>query len=265
MPTNHSRISKQQSWDPAQYNKFASEREQPFWDLADMICEVEHPDLVDLGCGDGRLTSALHERLGAKSTLGVDFSDHMLSSSRNIDNAEIKFEKSDITTWTPNRTFDIIFANASLQWVTNHPNTISHLKQFLKPRGQLAVQVPNNADHPVYLLASKLGEKCLGNNAPQDTVAKNVLKVEEYSTILYRLGFENQNVRMQVYCHRLASSLDTLEWVKGTSLNRFKAVMSEEKYANFLNEYRNLLLAELGNESPYLFTFKRILMWAQLP
>ena len=45
-------------WDPVQYNRFAAEREQPFWDLAALVEPVERPVVVDLGCGDGRLTAA---------------------------------------------------------------------------------------------------------------------------------------------------------------------------------------------------------------
>lgn len=265
MSENNANNSQQKSWDPGQYNKFAAEREQPFWDLVGMICKVDNPDIVDLGCGDGRLTTALHQKLGAKSSLGIDFSDQMLSDLNNIVNSAIQFQKSDIATWTSDQRFDIIFANASLQWVSDHPNILKRLKAHLKPSGQLAIQIPSNADHPVYILASKLGEKWLGKDAPQDTVTKNVLKVEEYATILNQLGFANQNVRMQVYCHRLANTLDTLEWVKGTSLNRFKAIMPKEEYKTFLDEYQKLIISELGNESPYLFTFKRILIWAKLP
>ena len=43
-------------WDPAQYNRFAFEREQPFWDLARLLQPVESPASIDLGCGDGRLS-----------------------------------------------------------------------------------------------------------------------------------------------------------------------------------------------------------------
>lgn len=68
------------TWDPSQYNRFAAEREQPFWDLASLLQPTdEPPNIVDLGCGDGRLTAVLHARLGARSTLGIDSSPSMLN------------------------------------------------------------------------------------------------------------------------------------------------------------------------------------------
>ena len=56
-------------WDPSQYNRFAAQREQPFWDLARLVRAVSSPAVVDLGCGDGRLTATLGETLGAAATL----------------------------------------------------------------------------------------------------------------------------------------------------------------------------------------------------
>ena len=52
-------------WDPDQYNRFAAEREEPFWDLVRLIEPAESPRVADLGCGDGRLTTLLHAKLGA--------------------------------------------------------------------------------------------------------------------------------------------------------------------------------------------------------
>ena len=70
------------TWDPAQYDRFAAEREQSFWDLAALVQPTASPpNVVDLGCGDGRLTAALHARLGARSTLGIDSSPSMLAGA----------------------------------------------------------------------------------------------------------------------------------------------------------------------------------------
>ena len=58
------------AWDPDKYNRFAAEREEPFWDLVRLLAPVESPSVADLGCGDGRLTAMLHTRLGAADTVG---------------------------------------------------------------------------------------------------------------------------------------------------------------------------------------------------
>jgi trans-aconitate 2-methyltransferase len=249
-------------WDPDQYNRFAKQREQPFWDLAGLIKEVEQPNVVDLGCGDGRLTSALSEQLGALSTLGIDSSPSMIGAAEKFATEHVTFALGDLETWHQEHAFDVVFANASLQWVPNHAAVLARWATSLKPHGQLAVQVPANADHPSHVVATEVAAEFL-KDPPPDAVAKNVLAPERYAEILDRLGFEQQHVRLQVYAHRLQSTNDVVEWVKGTSLTRFKEPMGDEVWLNFVEAYRDRLLSQLGNESPYLYPFKRILTWAR--
>ncbi len=125
--------------------------------------------------------------------------------------------------------------------------------------------MPANADHPSHLVAREVSAELLGSEAPPDPVAENVLPPEEYAELLDELGFERQHVRLQVYAHRLGSSADVVEWVKGTSLTRFKSAFDAAGYEEFLTEYRRRLLRRIGERSPYLYPFKRILMWGRLP
>src|SRR3974390_1125199 len=74
-------MAKTERWDPVQYNKFAAERERPFWDLTALLEPVEAPPLGDLGCGDGRLTAKLSREIGASSVLGIDSSEAMITAA----------------------------------------------------------------------------------------------------------------------------------------------------------------------------------------
>ncbi len=252
------------SWDPQQYNRFAAEREQPFWDLAALLEPADAPSLVDLGCGDGRLTAALHERLGARQTVGIDSSSAMLAQAQALNRPGLSFRAGDIAEWRGSAV-GIAFSNAALQWVADHQGVLARWRAALADGGQLAVQVPANADHASHTVAQELGAEWLGSDAPSDPVAEHVLRPEAYSQLLAALGFERQHVRLQVYPHRLTRSSDVVEWVKGTSLTRFKQVLGAEDYERFLQEYRRRLLGVIGVHEPYLYTFKRILMWGRLP
>ena len=247
-------------WAPALYNRFAAEREQPFWDLVGLIAPVGQPRVVDLGCGDGRLTSALHEHLGASSTLGIDSSPAMLEAAGAHAGDAIDFVAGDIAEWSANG-LDIVFSNAALHWVPGHDEVLARWTAALAPGGQLAVQVPANSDHPSHMVARALAEERLGQRAPPDPVAENVLAPERYAEILHALGFDRLHVRLQVYGHLLASADEVVEWVKGTSLTRFKPVMSANQYESFVAEYRRRLADVLGQQHPYFYAFKRILIW----
>jgi len=70
------------TWDPAQYDKFQREREQPFHDLLAMVRPGSALRVADLGCGTGKLTRTLHQHLAARETVGIDRSDSMLADAR---------------------------------------------------------------------------------------------------------------------------------------------------------------------------------------
>jgi trans-aconitate 2-methyltransferase len=251
------------AWNPDQYNRFAEEREQPFWDLAAELEPTASPPLVvDLGCGDGRLTAELHRRLGAARTVGSDSSAEMLERAAEHAGPAVSFEPGDLSQWEGEA--DIVFANASLQWTSDHLDVLTRWRRGLRPRGQLAVQVPSNAGHPSHQVARELAEEWLGSAAPPDPVERNVLAPETYAEALFDLGFVRQSVRLQVYGHRLDSSQDVVEWVKGTSLTRFRRVLEQERYEEFLTEYRSRLMARLGERRPYFYAFRRVLLWGRL-
>jgi trans-aconitate 2-methyltransferase len=251
-------------WDPGQYNRFADERERPFWDLAELLAPVAGPSLLDLGCGDGRLTAALGGRLGAARTLGLDNSRAMIGAAASRTSPALDFELGDIADWAADGEWDIVFSNAALHWLPDHRAVLGRWLRALRPGGQLAVQVPANADHPAHRLAGEVAAELLAN-PPPDPVAANVLAPEAYAALLDDLGCQDQQVRLQVYVHHLGSTGDVAEWLKGSTLTRFKEPLGPERWTAFVERFRERLLAELGEQSPYAYTFKRILIWGQLP
>ena len=250
------------AWDPQQYNRYADEREQPFWDLAGLLAPISSPRVVDLGCGDGRLTAALHDSLGAGDTIGIDSSAAMIGDTSAHASDHVSFRLGDISSWEQPASFDVVFANASMQWVPDHRAVLARWIGSLRVGGQVAVQVPANADHPSHLVAAEVAAEML-DDPPPDAVAANVLRPEAYAVLLDELGCDVQHVRLQVYAHHLASSADVVEWVKGTSLTRFKEPLGPERWDEFVDRYRARLLDVIGDRSPYLYPFKRILLWGR--
>jgi trans-aconitate 2-methyltransferase len=164
--------------------------------------------------------------------------------------------------------YDIVLANAALQWVPNHERVLTAWTAMLAPGGQLAVQVPANVDHPSHTTSAELAAEepylsAFGGEPPPDPV-HSVLKPEEYATFLHDLGYVEQHVRLQVYGHVLPGPDAVVEWVKGTSLTRFSERLPAELFEEFLAEYRKRLTDRLQNRSPYFYAFKRILVWARL-
>ena len=268
-------------WDPDRYLRFAELRARPFWDLVDLVDRSEPiARLVDLGCGTGDLTAALAERLEIGSTIGVDSSPAMLQQARSrqaargagrrLDTA-ISFEAGDIAGWTSDEPVDLIIANASLQWVPDHRGVVARWVEQLAPGGQIAIQVPANADHASHTCSVAVARREPFRSAfgpvgpPPDPVDANVLPPEEYAELLFELGLVDLDVRLHVYPQVMESSSQVVDWVRGTSLTRFFATMPDELHEPFVDAYRHELLAAIGDHTPYFYAFKRILMHATLP
>jgi trans-aconitate 2-methyltransferase len=253
-------------WDPDQYERFRAERARPFWDLLALVQPCPGGRVVDLGCGTGELTKALHLRLGASETVGIDSSTSMLERASAFAGAGLRFEEGDIATWEPGP-FDVVFSNAALHWLPDHRRLLVRLTRAIPVGGQVAVQVPANGDHPSHMVGMGIaGEapftEVFADDPPPDP-ATRVLAPEEYAEVLDDLGFGEQHVRLQVYVHHLASSEDVLEWVKGTHLTYFRARLDDELYDLYVQRYRERLLDVIGAREPYLYTFKRILFWGR--
>jgi trans-aconitate 2-methyltransferase len=255
-------------WDPGQYERFKAQRAQPFWDLVGLI-EPGIGSAVDLGCGTGELTAALADRLGVGRMLGVDNSPNMLESARPHANDRVRFESGDIATWSAPADHDLVFANAAMHWVPDHPAVLARWIAALRPAGQLAVQVPANSDHESHRASVAVARRepflsAMDGDPPADPVEVNVLAPERYSEVLVGLGVREPHVRLQVYPHEMPSSPSVVEWTKGTSLTRFFKRLPDDLHEPFVDAYRDELIRRIGDHEPYLFTFKRILMWGRL-
>lgn len=255
------------AWNPRQYDKYKTERSQPFFDLANLLAETSGPEVVDLGCGTGELTSELHRLLNAKSTLGLDSSEKMLESARVHEHGALHFRKGDIAAWQAPGRYDVVFSNAALQWCPGHQELFARLKGSLRPGGQIAVQMPMNHDYPTHLLATAMSREEPWNsllNGETYDKSQHILRAEDYAALLFRLGFKDQKVLLRVYAHQMESRDDVIEWVKGSLLTYFRKRLSKEDNERFLADYRSRLFQQLPDETPFFYPFKRILIWGRL-
>jgi trans-aconitate 2-methyltransferase len=252
-------------WNPDQYAKFLSEREQPFDDLVALVRPAPGMRVVDLGCGTGRLTRRLHLHLKAAETLGLDQSPRMLAAAADAAGAGLRFEQRDIAAFPEHGDrYDLIFSNAALHWIDDHADLFARLASALDRDGQLAVQMPAMHDDPSHTMATELSAVEPFRSALQGwRRSQPVLSPESYARLLFRLGFRESTVRLMVYPHVLTGPEDVVEWMKGTLLTEYSRHLPAALADAFIAEYRRRLLARLDAERPFFFPFRRILLWGR--
>jgi trans-aconitate 2-methyltransferase len=92
-----------------------------------------------------------------------------------------------------------------------------------------------------------------------------VLPPDEYARLLFRLGFREPRVQLVIYPHVLAGREDVVDWMKGTLLTEYEKHLDPDCFVQFLDRYRERVLAQLPPERPIFFPFKRIICRGQRP
>ncbi|NIL20737.1 trans-aconitate 2-methyltransferase [Pseudomonas sp. AN3A02] len=223
------------TWSAKQYSMFEQQRTRPVRDLVAAIPEGDVRSAVDLGCGPGNSTEVLAERFSQALVTGMDSSDDMLVDARKRLPA-LNFELADIGAWNPALKFDVILANASLQWLPDHATLYPHLVNQLTPGGTLAVQTPDNLDEPAHKLAREVAAD--GPWAEKiGAVKHNERHTASYYFELLSKHCSTVDVWRTTYHHPLAGSAAVVEWFKGSALRPFLAPLTESEKSAFLDEY----------------------------
>jgi trans-aconitate 2-methyltransferase len=244
------------AWNPAQYERFKAERAQPFWDLSLLIDFAGAGRMLDVGCGTGELTRELHDRERLPYTLGIDSSAKMLASAKPAQGLEFKHVAAE--QFSPDKPFDIVISNAALQWTDGHRSLLPKILGWVRPGGQIAIQMPANFDHLSHTLANELGERYGLKPRPAP-----VLPMEDYAQLLIDCGVTEMNIFTKLYPHPMPASESVVEWVKGTYLTHFEKQMEPVRFKEFLRDYAGEFVDRAG-DGPYLYTFKRLFIYARV-
>ena len=105
--------------------------------LISLLPSYDFDNILEIGSYSGILTKKIIKKCQFKNYLAVD----IIDSFNKIQNLseKIQFQKIDIEKFTTSEKFNLIIANASLQWCENFKNTIKKLKSYLTKNGILAI------------------------------------------------------------------------------------------------------------------------------
>lgn len=254
-------------WDAGLYRQFECERTRPAADLLAQLPDLRPSRIVDLGCGPGNATELLVQRFPDAAVTGIDLSETMLADARARLSA-CRFETADIATWQPTVAPDLIFANASLQWVPDHETLLLRLLDHLAPRGVLAIQMPDNRDEPSHAAMRQAAseEPWVTFSAGVATTRTGILSAAGYYDLLASRS-RSLDVWRTTYQHAMTSTAAIVTWVRSTGLRPFLDALGEEHHLAFLSHYETMIEAAYPPraDGKRLFAFPRLFIVAQRP
>jgi trans-aconitate 2-methyltransferase len=140
-------------WNAGEYHRLSQPQFE--WGLK-VLARLElrgDETVLDAGCGSGRVTEQLLERLPRGRVIALDQSENMLGAARALleprFGGRVRFVCADLQDFTLEAPVEIIFSTATFHWVLDHPRLFRALYRALEPGGRLHAQCgggPNLAE-----------------------------------------------------------------------------------------------------------------------
>lgn len=224
-------------WNAKQYMMFEDERTRAVRDLLAAVPATLVRTAVDIGCGPGNSTEVLAAHVPDAAISGLDSSADMIAAARQR-LPGLRFDAADILHWDAPGPYDLMLANAVLQWVSDHETLLPRLIGKLAPGGHLAVQMPDNLDEPAHWLMREIAAE-----SPWAKKLKGAARTLRHNADWYYTHLKPLCARVDVwrtvYHHPLAGGADAVvEWFKGTGLRPFLAPLDDGERSAFLARYR---------------------------
>ena len=230
-------------WSPALYLRFADERTRAARDLLAQVPLAAARRVYDLGCGPGNSTALLVECYPQAAVTGIDSSPAMLEAARKA-YPGAEFALGDLVSWMPEDVPDLLFSNATLQWVPDHLDVMARFVGALPEGGVLAVQMPDNLMEPSHALMQEAAEQGPWRKKLKAAAASReaLPGVADYYARL-KPSLSRLDIWHTIYNHPLDGVEGIVSWLASTGLRPWLDPLSAEERADYLARYK-MLLAE---------------------
>lgn len=247
-------------WDPLAYGQFRDLRLRPALDLLGRVGLLPDGPVVDLGCGSGAVGPALAARWPGRVLVGVDSSVAMLAEARGT-GAYAELIAADAAGWQPAQPPALVFSNAALQWLGDHPALLVRLAGLLAPGGTLAVQMPRQYFAPSHRFLRDFAADMFADRFDFSDWQSPVATPAEYLRLLAPLG--EVDVWETEYIQRLPPSAGghpVRRFTGSTAMRPFLDRLMPAETLAFVARYDAALAAAYPAEADgtVLFPFRRL-------
>ncbi|HEY4918278.1 MAG TPA: methyltransferase domain-containing protein, partial [Solirubrobacteraceae bacterium] len=127
-------------WDGNSYDRVSATMEALGLAVLDRL-ELSGDELVlDAGCGSGRITQVLIERLPRGRVIAIDESPSMIGAARERLGPDVDLRVGDLLELRLDESADAILSTATFHWISDHERLFARLRAALKPGGRLVAQ-----------------------------------------------------------------------------------------------------------------------------
>jgi trans-aconitate 2-methyltransferase len=197
--------------------------------------------VLDAGCGSGRVTEKLVERLPRGRVIGVDASESMVEKARERLGSRADVRQVDLSELDLGEQVDVVFSNAVFHWVPDHDRLFARLHAALRPGGCLVAQCGGQGNVASFLraVAEVVAQERFAHHFEGFEGGWNFASDTETAERLERSGFEHIDCWLEPWPVRPDEPYD---FVRTVTLGPHLARLPEELHRPFIEA----VLEEMG-------------------
>ena len=238
--------TKTYQWNANDYSQNSSAQFEWASELIAKLHLKGNEHLLDIGCGDGRVTAMLAERLQYGSVLGIDNSSAMMKLAQQnhppSHYPNLAFQKLDARDLAFENQFNVIFSNAALHWVPGHFSLLKRIKKALKKSGRILLQMggKGNADEIVSVVHDLIRSKKWRSYFSDFSFPYFFHGKKEYKKWLADAGFKGERIKLLPKDMQQKGKEGLAGWLRTTWLpytQRVPLNLVEEFIAEIIQSY----------------------------
>ncbi len=131
-------------WNPNDYHQHSSQQQRWASEVLATLALKGHERILDIGCGDGKITAEVARHVPQGSVVGLDASAEMIEFARKEFPAEafgnLRFQQGSAQSLDFQEQFDWVISFACLHWVIDHRAVLTGIRRALRPGGRVLLQ-----------------------------------------------------------------------------------------------------------------------------
>jgi trans-aconitate 2-methyltransferase len=188
-------------WDAASYDAHALPQQEWGQVVLERLRLSGDETVLDAGCGTGKTTRTILERIPRGRLIGVDASAAMIDEARATlgDDPRVELRVADLTELDIEDEVDVVFSSATFHWILEHELLFERLFAALRPGGRMETQCggDGNIAEIHRALDALSGDERFAPYLRSEQRTWNFAGVGNTETRLQRAGFEVENVWLE--------------------------------------------------------------------
>lgn len=223
-------------------------------------------NILDLGCGDGVLTKQLSDLVPNGYVLGIDSSQGMINTAKEIKSANLSFQQLSINEIDFVDKFDIIFSNATLHWVLDHKLLLANSYKALKNNGIIRFNFAGDGNCTAFFAVIKkvMFLKEFKDDFKDFQWPWYMPTINEYKKLVGGCDFNEIEIWEENADRFFTTKDEMIRWIDQPSIVPFLKKVNEKQKEKF----RNIVIDEMTKKAEQtdgrcFETFRRINVYAK--